>query len=76
MSQLVVTKPEAGLTFAQPDSPKDDDEFLITWTTPDAIASRPVVITLVQGNNASALSVMKTIDDEGQSKGKRIASYD
>ena len=36
----------------------------ISWSTPDEIATRPVVLSLVQGNNISSLSHVATINCE------------
>jgi alpha-beta hydrolase superfamily lysophospholipase len=61
MPDLVVTKPMFGDTFAQ-GGDYEEKEVEITWTTPDTLADRPAVISLVQGYNESLLAIREVIN--------------
>lgn len=59
---FAVTAPKAGDTISVGKSTTSDVEVPISWTVPDAIAERPVLISLVQGNNLSSLSRVEQIN--------------
>jgi len=65
-TMLSVTAPKAGDAFGL-DTASERTGIGITWTVPDAIASRPVFLSLVQGDNLTSLAVVAPIN--GPSRG-------
>lgn len=57
-----ITAPKAGDTVTVSKYTTDDVAVPIEWTVPDAIASRPVLITLVQGNDLSSLETISQLE--------------
>ncbi|KAM0719787.1 hypothetical protein Q7P37_003921 [Cladosporium fusiforme] len=66
---FTVTAPKAGDTVSIGATTTADIEVPISWTVPDAIASRPVFISLVQGNNLSSLSRVEQINSSAPNTG-------
>ena len=57
-----VTEPKAGDTVTISKYTTDGVVVPIKWTVPSALADRPVMMSLVQGNNLSSLSTVSQIN--------------
>jgi hypothetical protein len=67
MSQIQITQPTAGATFAS--RQRTNTTVEIQWTRPSSLASLPAVISLVQGSNVSDLAVREVIADNAPNNG-------
>ncbi|KAK6442961.1 hypothetical protein LTR95_000839 [Oleoguttula sp. CCFEE 5521] len=59
---FTVTSPKAGDTVSLVSSSSDDLSVNIAWTVSEALQSRPVFITVVQGDSVATLSDLLTIN--------------
>jgi hypothetical protein len=59
---FTVTEPKAGDTVTISKYTTDGVVVPIKWTVPSALANRPVMISLVQGNDLSSLSTVSQIN--------------
>jgi len=62
-----VTEPKAGDTVTISKYTTDGVVVPIKWTVPSALADRPVMISLVQGNDLSSLSAVSRINGASSS---------
>lgn len=61
-NNFTVITPRAGDTVSLGDTALGDIQVPIAWTVAEAIADRPVIISLVQGNNVSSLSQVALVN--------------
>jgi len=61
-NDFTVTSPEVGDTVTLSSSTISGASISISWTVAEALADRPVFISLVQGNNLSSLSVIEQVE--------------
>jgi len=61
-NDFTVTSPEAGDTVTLSSSTINGARIPIVWTVADALADRPVFISLVQGNNLSSLTLIEQVN--------------
>jgi hypothetical protein len=62
-----VTEPQAGDTVTISRYTTDGVVVPIKWTVPSALAERPVIISLVQGDDLSSLSTISQINGSSSS---------
>ena len=60
--EFKVTAPKAGDTVTINKYTTDGVEVPIKWTVPSTLADKPVIISLVQGNDLSSLSTVSQIN--------------
>jgi hypothetical protein len=61
-NDFAVTSPEAGSTVTLSSSALVGAIVPIKWTVAEDLADRPVIISLVQGNNLSSLTLIEQVD--------------
>jgi hypothetical protein len=61
-NDFTVTSPSAGDTVTLSSSAINGAIVPIKWTVAESLADRPVIISLVQGNNLSSLALIEQVD--------------
>ena len=61
-NDFTVTSPSAGDTVTLSSSAIEGAIVPIRWTVAESLADRPVIISLVQGNNLSSLTLVEQVD--------------
>jgi hypothetical protein len=59
---FTVTSPKAGDTVTLSSSALDGAIVPIKWTVAESLAERPAIISLVQGNNLSSLTLIEQVN--------------